>query len=644
MKTVCRMKFMMLLVMIFMSLMSMEKVQKSNGVKFEGDIVIPYHTLALIGAAPFHYRKYKINFDSGITVPKFPKVSAQTLALVNKAMNIEMNQFIDSDKKVSLFADYYYSRLRDAEKDDLINASGSLHIPLLTAQLMKVCFPADIYQKIAGYFDKERSNISNFFKSQLINSKLLLFNSERFKIDWFEDDPLCGEIDHRSIWMSYDYVTSYQNDPILLYVNDKQYDTYATYFATETYEYRITNKKDNTCILWVIDHDNLENLNYTFPISIKHQKSVKGSCFARMETGQDCIVIFSESDITITKINREIDKNSVPIVAVIHKELRNDYEVVDVCINSIENHLIIGAYEKRNSVVDLWSMDGNFLKKVKSFSFERFGLLIRIFYDYEHLNLLFHVSYNYIISRYRFVQNQYDHVINEYCKIHSVNRMVQGWGFHVYENNDSLLICDRTYFWSIKEDNLNVFRYIYSPDGKYLLCNCFKKKWVDFYIETILRDSITHEILYCADSFLGQLIPSLFPYRSVGFSRDGKNLIFLDENYNSSVSNRVILPNDNDNTLLKKLEEMMSSNIAITLLFKRLCADVKKYKTLDLNVQDPTRKMLIKLAQESSEMLNFLKTCLPLAPIKKENNYNFANLSKFLFGPAKSNLSSSLIT
>jgi hypothetical protein len=48
-----------------------------------------------------------------------------------------------------------------------------------------------------------------------------------------------------------------------------------------------------------------------------------------------------------------------------------------------------------------------------------------------------------------------------------------------------------------------------------------------------------------------------------------------------------------------------------------LCAECKEKKTLSLCADDPARAMLLDWSKKSPELLELLKTCLPITIIKK---------------------------
>jgi len=619
-----------LFIVAIMPIKSMEKTHNSNGVKFNGIdsiIVVPQCHLKLMGAWwANHYKKYKNDVDAGQIIPRFEHVSPEGLRLVKDAMSVDVDKFAD-----------FYIKLSPENKRLLINVSGEygntpqemmLNISSLTAQLVEVYFTQDLRKYIKSYCEDDIKNeVFCYFKSQIFKNK-----SSKRNMLFPSEDPLLNCIPYRSVWVPYNHTISLQDNSLSLSVNGINHAVYASYFATDTHECRLVDRKDNICSLWVIDHKNLKNKNHTFLTPISHNKPIKGSCFGKTETGNEYVVTYSECDIVITKINRGAD---ISLVETVHKVLPKNCKVVDVCINLVNNHLIVGMYQEYNSRIDIWSMEGKLLKEgTPLLSFENNGLLKKILMVYNDsdklfLSALFIVGGQYSICRAESLGSfDYDSLMNGgRCNYYSATRydlMFDGYSdYNVYKNGNDLLIYSTQYclrsrdikpqsftwanfiekYWSLAGRQ---HYYVYSPSGKFLMRNSFKTKYEIGYIETILKDSITHKTLLTIDTLYTSGLSS---FTGVGFTHNEQELIFL----NSSGSHdSVSLLNDDDANILQKIENKASANIAIAALLRRLCRECKKNGSLNVDQNDPACRMLLQWSRESSEMLNFLEKCLPL--------------------------------
>src|SRR4030095_11020233 len=552
MKKLCRMQCMILLAMMTISILSMEKAHNSNGVKFNGIdsvIVIPQYHLKLMGAwwANHYYKKYQYEINAGHIIPRFDHVSPEGLRLVNSAMSVDVDKFSD-----------FYTKLSPTDKRLLINVSGEygntskemmLNIPRLTAQLIEVYFPDDLRKHIKAYCeDSIKNEVFCYFKSQMLKDK-----SSKQQVPFFSQNSLLNAIDYRSVWVPYDHIISIHDNSLSLFVNGIKHEVYASYFATDTHECRITDKKNNICSLWVIDHNNLKNKNHTFLTTIYHDKPIKGSCFGKTEAGNEYVVTYSECDIVITKINRGADFSFVETV---HKVLPTNCKVVDACINLVNNHLVVGIYQEYNSKIDIWSMDGDVLKEGMLFSFEKYGLLKKIFmvhnnFDKLFLSALFIAAGQYTVCVAKSLGGIEYTPVTDYhpCNSYSNERSnFSSSDYNVYKNGNDLLIyftqdCwlfrdikpQSSFFANFIESYVSRQRYyVYSPDGKFLMSNSPKIKFGIGYVETILKDSITHETLLVIDTLYTSMLSS---FTGVGFTHDGQELIFLNSSgYNDKVS------------------------------------------------------------------------------------------------------------
>ena len=149
---------------------------------------------------------------------------------------------------------------------------------------------------------------------------------------------------------------------------------------------------------------------------------------------------------------------------------------------------------------------------------------------------------------------------------------------------------------------------IYSPDGKFLLCNTLKKKSGTVYVETVIKDAITHTQILFIDTRYKDFI-------GIGFSQD--------ENGGSSFLNsvglnyKISLLNAQDNAMLQEMEKVVFNNLGITSLLSRLCMECQQKGVVTLYEDSPACIMLMDWARTSSHTKSLLEKCLPLSKLKK---------------------------
>jgi hypothetical protein len=159
--------------------------------------------------------------------------------------------------------------------------------------------------------------------------------------------------------------------------------------------------------------------------------------------------------------------------------------------------------------------------------------------------------------------------------------------------------------YSVLKEDGQVHR-VYSPQGTFLISNLLKQKYGMFYVETVLQDAITHKQIFSIDTLY-------HGFQGVGFSHDETELFFFD----LLKASRVSLLNDADKKMLSQIEDIACKDLGVVSLMRRLCAECKEKKTLSLCADDPARAMLLDWSKKSPELLELLKTCLPITIIKK---------------------------
>src|SRR5260221_4202841 len=227
-----------------------------------------------------------------------------------------------------------------------------LDVPEVTKRLIEVYFTDNGLRKhIKSYLKNEDEDyVRNYFKEQLIYSKRLVMLKEPTFPNWPVKDRLTHDIYLGSVFLNGFHTIHPYDYPVSLRTGDKVRKTYATCFGIDNYEYRITDVRDNQCLLWVINHNNLDA---TFSTIIKHKGNIKGCSLSSTKTDVEGVLTYSDHDMVFSTITT---LNGVPFIDSIPVE--SPHQIVDVCFEPVKNRWLVGTYEGLDSVKRDWSMQG----------------------------------------------------------------------------------------------------------------------------------------------------------------------------------------------------------------------------------------------------------------------------------------------
>lgn len=611
-----------------------------NVVLFAGDFsVVPVEKshLPLIKTLYSEYQKHKELADKGGIIPSFKYVSTEGLSLVNDALKVRPDEF-----------PAFYTYLLPEKKNLLIKLSGKyddkgkktmLDVPEVTKRLMDVCFPADVCLLIKKHFRNEDEDfVRAYFKEKLIAHKGLLTLKEPM-FDKGIYDRISEDIYLGSFFFDAGHTINQYDYPVFLYIGDVLRKTYAIHFGSDNYEYRITDVDDSQCLVWVIDH---ENPSGTFSTPIQLHSSIKGCRLSSTNSDIEYAVIYSEHDMVLVEINRQ---HTIPFVIPIIVDIPEHTTIVDVCFDPVKNGWIIGLYEGLASVFRYLSMKGKLEQTGSVVPFKKEGLLEKIaIYNCDSLYCIatmFGVAGQYGIHIYKENGNKnYDFLsfTGLHRDISKYNSFIDG--FQMINARDSMHMFDRTapFFMKnaqVQKDNQQIqktnqhnsswFDYIattflpqevqlerglhkvYSPKGTFLMSNSLKQKLGAFYVETVLKDAVTHQQILSIDTLYDGFV-------GVGFTADETSLIFINV---TGGHHKVSLLNDTDKQMLYEMEKVTFVNSGVTGLLKRLCMECRERGIVTLYEDDSTCCMLKDWTKISPAMLQLLKKCLPMQKIKK---------------------------
>lgn len=601
------------MVVVVMPIICMEK---GRVVKFFGDIhdvPIKESNLQLMKAWNNHYKNHKNVVDKGGTIPMFANVSARALWLVNNALNVRPDQFAD-----------YYNRLPSDNRTCLIKVSGQyndagkkvmLDIPEITKRLIDVCFEAkDVCNHIKSYLRNEDEDyVRNFFKEQLINSKRLL-SLKQPTFNGTIRDRLCENIYLGSVFLDAGHTIHPYDYSVSLHTGDKVRKTYAICFGIDNYEYRITDVRDNQCLLWVINHNNPDA---TFSTLIKHKENIKGCCFSSTKTDVEGVLTYSDFGMVFSTITTQNGLSCVESISV-----KSPHQIVDACFSPVigsdfGNDWMVGSYEGLESVTRRWSMQGEFKRKGHSLPFKHYGLLEKM--------AIYQTGSDYCLAEIYGVANLYSTMISkplsnglyqlvESTPLESVGDHNLTYYTKIIKVGDSIAMYNLNYpffgekdegnFWSQPENKVHR---VYSPEGSFLMSNSLKKKLGILYVETVIQDAVTHKQILSIDSLYAG-------FSGVGFTHDETELIFLNA---VGPHYKVSLLNYEDKQVLSQIEDIACAHLGVASLVKRLCMECRKKGSLSLREDDSTYTMLIDWSRKSPALLELLKKCLPITKIKK---------------------------
>jgi hypothetical protein len=636
-----------ILLMTSMSVMSMEELITSllskssnkplndnrNVVLFAGSFsIVPVEKshLPLIRTLYTEYQKHKTIADKGGIVPSFKYVSTEGLPLVNDALKVRPDEFLA-----------FYAKLSPEQRILLIKLSGQyddkgkrimLDVPEVTKRLIDVYFPVDVCKHIKKYFRNEDEDfVRAYFKEKLIADKgLLTLKEPMFNKNMYE--RISQDIYLGSFFFDGGHTINQYDYPIFLRIGDVIHKTYATQFGSDNYEYRITDVDDNQCLVWVIDHD---NPNTIFSTPVRLTESIKGCRLSNTNSDVEYAVIYSEHDMVLLEINRQY---KLPFVNPIAVDIPEHATIVDVCFNPVKNRWMVGLYEGLASVFRSFDGTGKLNKTGTVIPFKKEGLLEKIAiyknFSRSYFAAMFRVADQYSILGYNGFNNG-GYNLCYTSDLHHIDNYDNRNGFLIIKMIDSMHMFDRTVPFFMKnaqaqKDNQqtqktnlqynSLFDYIsstissqlvqpeseihriYSPDGAFLMCNALKKKLGILYVETVLKDAVTHQQIISIDTLYSNFI-------GVGFTSDGTNLIFI----NSGVGHhKVSLLDEKDKQMLYEVEKVAFTNSGVTGLLKRLCMECREQGIVTLYEDDSTYRMLKDWTNISPTMMQVLQKCLPI--------------------------------
>jgi hypothetical protein len=602
-----------LMVAVIMPLFSMEK---ERVIYIMGDVsIIPLKesNVVLMKALHKHSQLHQGIINQRGLIPRYSYVSQDALYLVNEALTVRPDQFKD-----------YYNRLSVHDRVSLIKLSGQyddegkkvmLDVPEVTKRLIEVYFTDNgLRNHIKSYLKNEDEDyVRNYFKEQLIYSKRLLkLKQSLYPFDKPILDMLREDIYLGSVFLNGIHTIRLYDHPISLRTGDKVRQTYATSFGIDNYEYRITDVRDNQCLLWVINHDNPDAI---FSTLIKHKGNIKGCCLSNTKTDVEGALTFSDHDMVFSIITTVNGVSFIESVAV-----ESPHQIVDARFEPIKSNWHVASYEGLEAVFGHWNMEGKCIDTYATRPFKQYGLLEKIatckttsgYRTVEIFNVadLYSVGISdvatddgvYWIQGRNRTPLQYLYTINGY------------YYSKLFQAGSSIAMYHLAYpffgekeeadFWSQPESPIHK---VYSPNGSFLMCNSLKKKWGMLYVETVIQDAITHKQILSIDTLYNGFV-------GVGFTHDETELIFLDH---MGGNQKVSLLNDKDKQKLFQIEDVACTNLGVASTVKRLCMECREKGTVTLHEDDPNRKMLIDWSRKFPELLQLLTKCLPITKIKK---------------------------
>jgi hypothetical protein len=601
------------MVAIIMPLFSMEK---ERVIYIMGDVsIIPLKesNVVLMKALYKHSQLHQGVINQRGLIPRYEHVSQDALCLVNEALTVRPDQFKDLYNYLPV--DARISLIKSSGQYDDKGKKVMLDVPEVTKRLIEVCFTDnDLRNHIKSYLKNEDEDyVRNYFKEQLICSKRLLTlkQSVGLLVDKPISDMLREDIYLGSVFLNGIHTIRLYDHPISLRTGDKVRQTYATSFGIDNYEYRITDVRDNQCLLWVINHDNPDAI---FSTLIKHKGNIKGCCLSSTQTDVEGALTFSDHDMvfsTITTLNGVSFINSVSV--------ESPHQIVDISFEPIKSNWRVASYEGLETVFRRWSMEGSeCTKNVGVSPFKQYGLLNKIATckttsGYRVVEI-FNVADLYSVGISDVANDDGVYWIRNRTPLQSLHTINGHYCSKLFRAGNSIAMYNFDYpffgekeeadFWS--QPDSPVHR-TYSPNGSFLMCNSLKKKWVMLYVETVIQDAMTHKQILSIDTLYNG-------FAGVGFTHDETELIFLDH---MGGNQKVSLLNDKDKQKLFQIEDVACTNLGVASTVKRLCMECREKGTVTLHEDDPNRKMLIDWSRKFPELLQLLTKCLPITKIKK---------------------------
>jgi hypothetical protein len=613
---------------IFVKTVSIDRATRAE--KLFIDCPIKKSNVALIGALSIQYEKYKHeqNFVPELCITK------ERLELLDNALSI------DSDKFKS-----YFSSLSAADKQVLIRLSGKycLDVPEMVQRTVECALPQGVCELISFYkfTDPEvEARISNHCLRRCIQSKNWLGRIEQSSQGY----EYCNLDLHSSFFA---YASGY-DIPLAakpLSLKGKPCATFGTIFLSDELELRITNEENSDkynaapslgsiCYLHVVNNKTQESIVCK---EIVHADHVKGYCSTKVNDNSLLLATYSKRNVIVSHVEK--DESGAIVVETINAcDVPLGEEIKTACFAENTHTLCIVQYKDQCSIVGSVSESGIF-NKVASFSCAKWGLIRSMFFaetfecddEYESSKAVV-LSFTpdkrvAILSSDDQGNITYNRQVND--------RLVS----HLVTINKSLLSLHEhcSYFKSVREydkisDQQGFFENMlssrsfvlgdenhrtYSPDGRFMMINSLKKIFGELHINTKMVDAVTHQDIVSTDTRYSTFTTI---FHGVGFSKDSQSLLFFGEkNIGMTCLKKIVLGNDIYDIYGKcwiPFKKYAFQDLATKKLLWQLIFQIEKKGYLSLSKDSEIRKALITLSKQSSDMLNFLKICFPMAPAK----------------------------
>jgi len=553
------------------------------------------------------------------TNPEKRKLFIKQFFLINDALHTRPDKFKD-----------FYNTLQPTDRTRLIKTSGAFnshgkknawYCPKITLALIDVYFQCnDLRNYIKSYCKEEKDKhlISSYLKKQLIlhNNK----QSSVFLSEW-NDDSFCAmrkEIYLGSLFVNGGNTIKQDEYPIILNFNNKSYKTYAIHFGSDNYEYRITGIDEKQCLLWIINQKN-QSIICSEPITFNDP--IKGYNLSYTNNTIEYAVIYSDHEMIHATIDRENKLFEFTPVAIPKNNI-----VVNVCYSPLNNNWAVGLLDGMQLKYDIrWLWNNSiFSDAVASFFIDTHGLLKKIIISKLSSGCCMMILCGLANKRkiHSYTSNKNGNwipsfstdlkTIDEYKSIHNIDIINIDGNIEAFDLTTPFFINsnqgNKSWIPSFLDTKLDQstplsdkIHTLYSPNGLFLMGNFLKRKIGMSYVETVIKDPITHENLASFDTMSEDFI-------GVGFTPDGNNLIFIE--HKSSYKKN--LWNEQDTKMLNEFEKKAFSCSGVLSLLKSLCEECKEKGYVLVNKDDTIYTMLVDWSKESETMLNVLKRCLPV--------------------------------
>ena len=582
-------------------------------------IVLICYTFSFFSYSMMRYSMVKITPETKTTVSAIDQttipyyVSANELYIINHALKMRPDKFSD-----------WYHGLWQKQKEILLSVSTGIHdtkIPNEEKESDKKLplYVPELRQKIFGaYFGHNIHEIIKEFASDLHNDeklknaikayctkKLLMSKSQIFEKsapftttrDYLKEmalSSLCMECYHTA--------QPFFTTPLSWEIAGNMYQVYAAHYGINDCQYcvvRVPSKSPHSYNgydykICIIDSHN----NVTFSETINHISSIEGTLFCKDKRDSIRYVItYSQKDCIVTSLKEKQEHWSFSSQCF----CKNRHgRIIDVVFddNIAKLYILFRDTDNERSVVVGFNTDG--------ITFFSLGFPFRDFYYLDKLcitnrGLLYSKNNRGLIL----IFNKHD------SWVYYWNPATNSMHFSYYVQRFPLK--DQFYFvYDIEDKILDKNACItYSPDGKFLLKNFLQKGIINSII-TQLIDRKTGEIILN----FGRM---RYRFLGVGFSKDGKRLIFLNA---FSPNTEVDLDYSEHEAKLNEFEQhiMQYKNNGILPCIKELCDECDKNEIIMLPKWHPVRCMLQEWYNSSEALKYILGTCFPINKIEKHDS------------------------